>query len=241
MLMDLHMHSKYSDGRNSPEEMIEAAIGLGFTTIAITDHVWKTSTWIPAYSAHLNRLKSNYENAIQIYCGVEAKVVTLDGEIDVDLSMSPFLDLILGSFHRIPKPNGFYSRTDLLSVPNETVLNHWFMAFSNLLKNPHVDIIAHPFAELKDFGLHSDQKLLEHCVDLLKNSGKIIEINVRHKTPDQELIDSLIKKRVPLVISSDSHSVEDLIKYKPFIKEKSALCLPEAQIQQYVLNRKNLF
>jgi predicted metal-dependent phosphoesterase TrpH len=34
MLMDLHMHSNYSDGKNTPEEMIEAAIEIGYKAVA---------------------------------------------------------------------------------------------------------------------------------------------------------------------------------------------------------------
>ncbi|MCD9024752.1 PHP domain-containing protein [Cohnella silvisoli] len=86
MLMDLHLHSNYSDGKNTPEEMIEAAIKIGYEAIALTDHVWKSSTWIPAYSAHLETLKKKYANKITLYSGIEAKVVSLEGDIDADLT-----------------------------------------------------------------------------------------------------------------------------------------------------------
>ena len=90
MHMDLHMHSNYSDGKNTPEEMIEAAIEVGYKAVAITDHVWKTSTWIPAYASHLETLKQQYMNEIRLYSGIEAKVVSLDGDIDADPSFGYF-------------------------------------------------------------------------------------------------------------------------------------------------------
>src|SRR5690242_18942351 len=107
MPMDLHMHSNYSDGKNTPAEMIEAAIQLGYDTVALTDHVWKTSSWVPAYAEHLERLKAKYKQDIRIYSGIEAKVFSLEEDIDAAASCFPLVDLVLGSIHRIPKPDGF--------------------------------------------------------------------------------------------------------------------------------------
>jgi len=37
-MIDLHMHSYYSDGRHSPEEIVNHAHKIGLEAIAITDH-----------------------------------------------------------------------------------------------------------------------------------------------------------------------------------------------------------
>ena len=37
-MFDLHMHTTWSDGKNTPEEMIEEAIRLGLETVGISDH-----------------------------------------------------------------------------------------------------------------------------------------------------------------------------------------------------------
>ncbi|MBO7361393.1 MAG: hypothetical protein J6V48_09730, partial [Clostridia bacterium] len=37
---DFHLHSLFSDGKNSPEEVVLAAIGKGMTAIGFSDHSW---------------------------------------------------------------------------------------------------------------------------------------------------------------------------------------------------------
>ena len=43
-MRDLHMHTVFSDGKNTPEEMVQEAIRLGLDTVGIPT----TATWIPA-------------------------------------------------------------------------------------------------------------------------------------------------------------------------------------------------
>ena len=37
-MIDLHTHSNYSDGTDSPAQLINKALAAGVTTIALTDH-----------------------------------------------------------------------------------------------------------------------------------------------------------------------------------------------------------
>ena len=157
MLMDLHTHSNYSDGKNTPEEMIQAAVDLGYEAVAITDHVWRTSAWVPDYAEHLEKLKIKFSGLIRVYSGIEAKVLTLDGDIDADASFRPLVDLVLGSFHRIPKPEGYYSKTKDAHISRTEIAEHWLVSFRRMLENPLVDIIAHPLSELKGFGIQHSQ------------------------------------------------------------------------------------
>ncbi len=234
MRMDLHMHSNFSDGKNSLEEMIEAAIELGYDAIAITDHVWVTSDWVTEYAKRISQLKETYRSQIMLLSGIEAKVTNLNGNIDAHPSFFSMVDLVLGSMHRIPKSKGYYHLSNLRqsAVKGSTIepssiskkshnqiVDHWFQAFSNMLRNPHVDIVAHPLAELKEFGIMLSDGQKEEVAKLLVESGKIIEFNVRHQVPDQVLLNFLVLHDVPLTISSDSHSVTDLKTYGAAIRK----------------------
>lgn len=211
MFMDLHMHSNYSDGKNTPEEMIEAAISVGYEAIAITDHVWKTSSWVQTYAAHLQSLKQKYQNQIQLFSGVEAKVTSLAGDIDADPSFDSMVDLVLGSMHRIPKIGGYFSKSEKDQYPKKMIIENWLEAFYRLLENPRVDIIAHPLSELKGFGIREEELPIEEITDSIAASGKILELNVRYNTPDQPVIRLSANKGTAFLISSDSHTVQDLI------------------------------
>ncbi|MCC2684658.1 MAG: polymerase/3-5 exonuclease PolX [Paenibacillaceae bacterium] len=211
MFMDLHMHSNYSDGKNTPEEMIEAAIGIGYEAIALTDHVWITSSWVPAYAAHLQSLKQKYRNDIRIFSGVEAKVTSLAGDIDADPSFDGLVDLVLGSMHRIPKADGYFSKSEQDRYSKKVIIENWLEAFIRLLENPRVDIIAHPLSELKGFRIREEELPMEEITDSIAASGKILELNVRYNTPDQPVIRLSANKGTAFLISSDSHSVQDLM------------------------------
>ncbi len=238
MLMDLHMHSKYSDGKNTPEEMIEAAIDIGYEAVAITDHVWKTSAWVPAYAAHLETLKKKYESKIRLYSGIEAKVISLQGDIDADPSFDAHVDLVLGSIHRIPNQEGFFSKADLERVPKQQIVENWLVAFYRMLENPRVDIIAHPLSELKGFGVREDELPMREISDRIASSKKIMEYNVRYNTMDEQVIQQTRDRGVHFLISSDSHTVKDLIVNSKLVKEITGKGFRIVNIHQYILDKK---
>ncbi|WP_424767717.1 PHP domain-containing protein [Paenibacillus sp. sgz302251] len=240
MFMDLHMHSNYSDGKNTPDEMIEAAITIGYEAIAITDHVWKTSPWVPAYSEHLRSLKLKYQHRIQLFTGIESKVVSLGGDIDAHPSFDSLVDLILGSIHRIPKSDGYFSKSDVERYPKGIIVENWLKAFYELLANPRVDIIAHPLSELNEFGVRESELPMEEITDRIAASGKILELNVRYNTPDQPVIRLSADKSTPFLISSDSHSVKDLISNSRLVKELvDKAVVRTIDICEYISNKKN--
>ena len=75
-MKDLHMHSAFSDGKNTPEEMIEAAIALGLDTVGLSDHSHAESDECgmspegsAAYRAEMDRLKPLYAGKIRVRPG----------------------------------------------------------------------------------------------------------------------------------------------------------------------------
>lgn len=77
--MDLHTHTNYSDGRDTPEEMIRAAIALGLETIGLSDHSYMSfdESWcipkscIEAYRAEIRSLAEKYKGQIRVLTGME--------------------------------------------------------------------------------------------------------------------------------------------------------------------------
>lgn len=78
-MRDLHVHTTFSDGRNTPEEMVLAAIAKGMTAIGFSDHshtAFDTAYCIPkekipAYRQTIAALKEKYAGQIEILCGIE--------------------------------------------------------------------------------------------------------------------------------------------------------------------------
>lgn len=211
MKSDFHCHTTYSDGANTIDEMINAAIDIGLKTIAITDHVRKDSKWIPDYLREIEYLKNKYRNKINILSGIEAKVINIYGDLDVRDEWYDLVDIILGSIHSIPSNEGFFSEE--LHEEKSSVLDYWLKAIKGLMKNKRVNIIAHPFSLLKVYDKEVKKDLENKFLSLARRENKIIELSLRHLVPSNELIKRLVEEKINLVIGSDAHSVEELYLY----------------------------
>lgn len=101
---DYHVHSDFSDGKFSPEEMVLSAISLGMTELGFSDHStldMEEADWsmkkenYPAYRNEIARLKQKYAGKISILCGIER-------DIDSDDRNESF-DYVIGSVHMLYK------------------------------------------------------------------------------------------------------------------------------------------
>lgn len=109
---DLHTHTIFSDGDNTPEEMVLSAIEKGLSYIGFSDHApmdfddgcAMDAGKLPAYAAEINRLKEKYKNQITIYLGLEMD----------SLSPAPSipLDYRIGSVHYLEMADGHHVSID---------------------------------------------------------------------------------------------------------------------------------
>lgn len=108
VLMDYHTHTNFSDGENSPEEVVLAAITKGMTDIGISDHSYTfydeeyciPKVLIPEYKKELERLKKKYEGQINVWMGIEQDYYSDEPTDDYDY--------IIGSVHylKVKTPKG---------------------------------------------------------------------------------------------------------------------------------------
>ena len=103
-----HTHTTFSDGKNSMEEMVQAAIALGMPCIGFTDHsdspyqdYCMRQAEYPAYFAEIDRLREKYGDKITIMKGME-----LDSHSDP--SVVKELDYFLGSVHELVYDGRYY-------------------------------------------------------------------------------------------------------------------------------------
>ena len=193
---DLQMHSDWSDGVNSIEEMAEAAKALNQEYIAITDHTGELriaggmdEKTILKQMAEIDKINKSLKG-IKILKGVEVNI-RKDGTLDIPDKVLAKLDIVLASVHS----NFKMSRQDMTK------------RICQAMANPHVDIISHPTARViqRREGYQVDFEKLLECA---KKTGTVLEINAY---PDRlDLNDVHIKKAVEagvkLSIGTDSHS-----------------------------------
>ena len=109
-LSDIHTHTVFSDGTESAEEMVRAAMQMGFGAIGISDHSYTAHDLrycIPrahqqAYLAELARLKAKYADRIEVYIGLEYDGTT-------ELADRDRYDYVIGDCHYVKTFDGYHS------------------------------------------------------------------------------------------------------------------------------------
>ena len=101
---DVHMHTVETDGRNTIEEMAEAARERGYKYMAITDHsknlAFANGLDDKRAEAHIQRIRSANESVdgIRIFAGIEVDILG-DGALDLSDSVLEQMDLVIASVH----------------------------------------------------------------------------------------------------------------------------------------------
>ncbi|WP_453994552.1 DNA polymerase/3'-5' exonuclease PolX [Bacillus nitroreducens] len=197
---DLHMHTSWSDGAFSIEEMVEACRKKGYQYMAITDHSQYlrvanglTPDRLLAQHEEIKRLNEKYED-FTIFTGVEMDILP-DGRLDYDDEIIRDVDVVIASIH------------SSFSQPREKIMHR----LKNALKNLHVDIIAHPTGRIlgRRQGYDVDVDML---IELAKETNTALELNANLNRLDlsSEYIRKAQDAGVKLVINTDAHNIDML-------------------------------
>jgi DNA polymerase (family X) len=201
---DLQMHTTASDGRNSIEEMGEAARKLGYEYIALTDHS-KAVTVANGMDEkrtleQIKKIRTAQEHVrgIRLLAGIEVDILK-SGKLDLPDEVLAQLDVVVASVH------------SYMNLTREEMTERLLAA----IENPYVQIIAHPTGRLIMRREPYDYDM-EKILDAAKKHAVVMECNAY---PDRlDLRDGhlrMAKQRgVKIVISTDSHSTTHL----PFMK-----------------------
>ncbi|WP_458412278.1 DNA polymerase/3'-5' exonuclease PolX [Schinkia sp. CFF1] len=195
---DLHMHTTWSDGAYSIQEMVEAARARGYSYIAITDHsqYLKVANGLTAerlreQRKEINRLNDLYGD-ITILAGVEMDILP-DATLDFDDEVLKEMDIVIGAIH-----SSFSQNRDKIMERLVTAL-----------ESAHVDIIAHPTGRLigKRAGYDVD---LDMLIEIAKKTNTALECNANPYRLDlsAEWLKKAQEAGVKLVINTDAHQID---------------------------------
>src|SRR5947208_12860255 len=101
---DIHMHTVETDGRNTIEEMAEAAMTRGYKYMAITDHsknlAFANGLDDKRAVEHITRIRKTAEkiDGIKIFAGIEVDILA-DGTLDLSDSVLEQMDIVIASVH----------------------------------------------------------------------------------------------------------------------------------------------
>ena len=197
---DLQMHSTWSDGRNTLEEMVVACRDRGYEYVAVTDH-GPSLAMVQGLTADRARLQweeidevRRRVDGIRVLRSVEVDILR-DGSLDLPDEVLEEMDLVVASVH------------SFMDLDRGEMTERVLRAFAH----PAVDILAHPTGRIinrrKPFPMD-----VEAVLQAAADQGIAVELNANPNRLD--LSDVHVHRArelgVPVVVSTDAHSVRGL-------------------------------
>lgn len=232
---DLHMHTCYCDGKNTPEEMVQSAIEKGLSTVGISGHSYTLfdesycmqKADIPRYLAECRYLRAKYFDQIHVLCGVEQDYYS---EYPTD-----DFDYVIGSVHYIKVEGEYIPVDESIEILRAAVQKHfdgdvyalceaYFATVADVVNKIECDIIGHfdlisKFIEKEPFfdvthpryaaaWQKAVDELLKHNVPFEINTGAISRGYRTQPYPSEEMREYIREKGGRFVLSSDAHSTD---------------------------------
>lgn len=240
---DFHTHTTYSDGRHTPEEMVQTAIEMGCYAIGLSGHSpmpFEDTSRVEPFKAEVRRLREAYHGKIDIYLGIE-----------YDWYYSPIskddFDYLIASIHYMDN-GGVWVPTDWDLPRLQSDLEHFyggdFLAFARHYyeliggvadEGPvtvgHFDVISKNnrdeclFAEddpkYLALAFEAVDRLCEHDAVFEVNTGAMFRYGATRPYPSIPILRLIRERGAWLILAGDAH-------------ERDALCYRFAETMDYI-------
>lgn len=238
MIQNLHTHTTFCDGKNTPEEMARAAAALKMDSLGFSGHApmdgptdWTmTAQTVPRYRAEVKRLRRVYAGRLEIFLGLEQDYFSPPpaGE----------WDYLIGSVHQVRKDGAALWADESEAVLRRNVEQYYggdwysfaedyFRLVGGVAEKTGCQIVGHfdlitKFNEgdrLFDTGHPRYSSAALEALDRLAGRNVIFEINTGaisrgYRTapyPAPALLRAMRERNLPICITSDCHSSDTLL------------------------------
>ena len=209
---DYHTHTIYSrhkHGKGTVLENASVAADKGLKQIAITDHGFNHRAFgvkrkqIPALQEDI--LNAKEITGVDILLGVEANIISVDGDVDIKEEDYEVLDVILMGYHKLVRTNSMKDQVQLTWAnffdkafrPSKERINRNTTAFLKTLDKYPIDVITH-----LNYGFETDTLAV---AKMAKQKGVYIELNGKRINFTQEEIEIMTAEGVKFIVNSDAH------------------------------------
>jgi DNA polymerase (family X) len=235
----IHSHSNWSDGSNTIEEMVKAAMAKGFEYLVISDHS-KSAFYAQGLNEEKIKEQHHYIDSLneqfpsfKIFKSIECDILN-DGSLDYSNEILSTFDLVITSIH------------SNLKMTEEKAM----MRLLKAIENPYTTILGHLTGRLllSREGYPIDHKKI---IDACAANHVVIELNAHPSRLDIDWkhIDYALNKNVLISIDPDAHTIEgfDDIRYGVLMAQKAMLTKEQnlssfglKQFEDFLLSNKKL-
>ena len=238
--INLHTHTNFCDGKNTPEEMVRGAIERGFDCLGFSVHspMKSGAEWtirpenVPAYLEEIHRLQAKYAGVIEIRNGIE-----LDSDY-CGVDRADF-EYAIGAVHQLECGGRYYDVDDVPAVLRAccdrgfggdylALAARYYEKLSDFICSEDVQIVAHfdlidkynanreifdsDAPEYKAIALRHLERILSAKPDIAfeVNTGAMFRVGNSLPYPAPFLIRALKERGANLIVTSDAHCVEAL-------------------------------
>ena len=201
---DVHMHTVETDGRNTIQEMAEAAKVRGYKYIAITDHsqnlAFANGLDDPRAVAHIARIREAGKQieGITIFAGIEVDILA-DGDLDLSDDVLAQMDLVIASVHSVFNQDSAKMTERLLKA----------------IENPNASIIGHPTGRIQ---LRREAYAFDMTAILTAAAKHKVAMELNSYPDRLDLNDVHLRQAkqqgVKIVINTDSHHTSHMEKIR---------------------------
>ena len=217
---DVHMHTVETDGRNTIEEMAEAAKAHGYQYMAITDHsknlAFANGLDDKRAVEHIQRIRKANEQieGIKIFAGIEVDILA-DGTLDLSDSVLEQMDIVIASVHSHFNQSSAEMTERLLKA----------------IENPNTSLIGHPTGRLL---LRRDAYAFDLDAALKASAQKKVAMELNAYPDRLDLCDRNLRRAkelgVKIVINTDSHHTSHLDKIRYGVLQARRAWLTKADV-----------
>ncbi|OCS00638.1 histidinol phosphate phosphatase [Campylobacter fetus subsp. testudinum] len=227
MIIDLHNHTPLCNhASGTPLEYAAKAYSMGCKYYGFSDHnpmkfdekYRMKFEQMPFYQQMIDEVKSKFSGKMEVLFGYE--VDFLEGFMD-ERVFNAKCDYFIGSVHFLngwgfdnPEFIGEYKNKDI-----DQIWIEYFNAITNLAKSGKFDIVGHiDLIKVFNFKPTKDIKIIaKDTIKEIKKANLVVELNsagyrkpVSELYPSDEILEILAEFNIPITLSSDAHSVEQV-------------------------------